>query len=67
MPEPMKTLDHAKLIVFAGSNAACVIRCCTRESLKPKKKPVSKVVVIDPRETDTCAIADLHLAVRLRH
>lgn len=65
MPGTYEDLDHAKLIVFAGSNAAWCHPVLYQRIVKAKEEnPFLKVVVIDPRETDTCAIADLHLAVR---
>ena len=40
------------------------IRCCTSASPPRNEARGTKIVVIDPRRTATCDIADLHLAIR---
>ncbi|MDX1452662.1 MAG: molybdopterin-dependent oxidoreductase [Oleiphilaceae bacterium] len=55
-------LDHAELIVLVGSNTAwCHPIVFQRIRAAKDANPNMKVVVIDPRRTATCDIADLHL------
>lgn len=54
--------NHADLIVLVGSNTAWCHPIIFQRIKKAKaNNPKMKIVVIDPRQTDTCAIADLHL------
>ncbi|HEB67257.1 MAG TPA: nitrate reductase, partial [Gammaproteobacteria bacterium] len=58
-------LERAKLIVLAGSNAAWCHPVLFQRIVRAKKdNPDLMVVVIDPRVTPSCDIADLHLAIR---
>ncbi len=58
-------LERAKLIVLTGSNAAwCHPVLFQRINRAKQANPDLMVVVIDPRETPTCDIADLHLPLR---
>lgn len=58
-------IDHAELIILTGSNTAWCHPILFQRIKKAKENnPALKVVVIDPRKTDTCAIADLHLAIQ---
>ena len=57
-------LDHADTVLIAGSNMAYAHPVLFRRLEAAKaKRPGMKIIVIDPRRTDTCAIADLHLAI----
>ncbi len=57
-------LERAKLIVLAGSNAAWCHPVLYQRIVRAKKdNPDLMVVVIDPRTTASCDIADLHLAI----
>jgi len=57
-------LEQAKLIVLTGSNAAWCHPVLYQRIVAAKKQNTDlKVVVIDPRRTSTCDIADLHLPV----
>ena len=57
-------LDAAELIVIAGSNTAWCHPVVYQRIVKAKKdNPDLKVVLIDPRRTQTAGIADLHLAI----
>lgn len=57
-------LDYAELIVLVGSNTAwCHPIVFQRIRAAKDNNPRMKVVVIDPRRTATCDIADLHLAL----
>ncbi|GGI91285.1 nitrate reductase [Shewanella gelidii] len=58
-------IEHAELIVLTGSNLAwCHPVLFQRIKKRKQKQPNLKVVVIDPRATATCEIADLHLALK---
>ena len=58
-------LERAKLIVLTGSNTAwCHPVLFQRINRAKQVNPDLMVVVIDPRETPTCDIADLHLPLR---
>lgn len=57
-------LECAQLIVLVGSNAAWCHPVLYQRIVKAKQdNPALRVVVVDPRRTDTCAAADLHLAI----
>jgi len=57
-------LERAKLIVLVGSNTAwCHPVLYQRINEAKKKNPDLFIVVIDPRKTATCDIADLHLPI----
>ncbi|MGL4231511.1 MAG: molybdopterin-dependent oxidoreductase, partial [Casimicrobium sp.] len=57
-------LNHAELIVIAGSNTAWAHPILYRRLEDAKaKNPSLKVVCIDPRRTETARAADLHLAI----
>lgn len=57
--------DHADLVVLVGSNAAWAHPVAYRRLEQAKqRRPEMKIVVIDPRRTATCDMADLHLALR---
>ena len=54
--------DLADLVVLVGSNLAwCHPVLFQRIEAAQRARPEIKVVVIDPRRTDTCELADLHL------
>lgn len=55
----------ADLVVLVGSNLAwCHPVIYQRLKAAKLQRPEMKVVVVDPRRTDTCDIADLHLALQ---
>jgi assimilatory nitrate reductase catalytic subunit len=63
---PMSYSDITKsdLVVICGSNLAwCHPIIYKRIREEKEKRPSLKVVVIDPRYTASCEIADLHLAI----
>ena len=65
VPACYDDLDHAQLIILIGANSAwCHPVLFQRISQAKKTNPSLKVVVIDPRKTNTCDIADLHLPLR---
>jgi assimilatory nitrate reductase catalytic subunit len=58
-------LEQTELLVFVGSNAAWTHPVLYQRIERAKKlNPMMKVVVIDPRRTATCELADLHLALK---
>ncbi|WP_326466815.1 nitrate reductase [Enterobacter wuhouensis] len=57
-------VENSDLVVLAGSNAAWTHPVLYQRLVQAKRaNPAMKVVVIDPRKTATCDIADLHLAL----
>ncbi|MDH5546102.1 MAG: molybdopterin-dependent oxidoreductase [Gammaproteobacteria bacterium] len=65
VPCSYEDLELADLIVLTGSNTAwCHPVLFQRIRQAKKDNPDLYIVVIDPRRTDTCDIADLHLAIR---
>ncbi|MEL6503452.1 MAG: nitrate reductase [Pseudomonadota bacterium] len=64
VPGTYEDLEEADLLVLVGSNLAwCHPVLYQRIAAAKKARPEMKVVVIDPRRTATCDIADLHLAI----
>jgi assimilatory nitrate reductase catalytic subunit len=58
-------LNHASLIFIVGSNTAYAHPILFRRIEDAKaKNPDLKIVVADPRKTDTCEIADLFLQIQ---
>ncbi len=64
-PTCYEDLEHAKTVLFAGSNAAYAHPVLFRRLEEAKAKdPSVRWIVVDPRRTDTAAMADLHLAIQ---
>lgn len=64
VPGQYDDLEQAELVVLVGSNLAwCHPVLFQRLAAAKEARPAMKVVVIDPRRTATCEIADLHLAI----
>ncbi|WP_127903526.1 nitrate reductase [Solirhodobacter olei] len=64
VPGVYEDLELADLVVLTGSNLAwCHPVLYQRLQAAKTARPGMKVVVIDPRRTATCDIADLHLAL----
>ena len=64
VPGLYEDLELADLVVLTGSNLAwCHPVLYQRLAAAKAARPEMKVVVIDPRRTATCDIADLHLAI----
>jgi assimilatory nitrate reductase catalytic subunit len=57
-------LDRADLLVLTGSNAAWCHPVLFQRMLANKQKRGARIVVIDPRRTDTAEEADLFLGLR---
>lgn len=65
VPGCYEDFELADLIVLTGSNTAWCHPVLYQRIVKARRKrPDLKVVVIDPRRTATCDIADLHLPLR---
>jgi len=56
-------LDEAELILLVGSNTAWCHPVIWQRIERARERNGTKVVVIDPRRTETAAGADLHVAV----
>jgi assimilatory nitrate reductase catalytic subunit len=64
VPGQYEDLELADLVVLVGSNLAwCHPVLFQRLSTAKAARRGMKVVVVDPRRTATCEIADLHLAI----
>ncbi|MCW8886216.1 MAG: molybdopterin-dependent oxidoreductase, partial [Motiliproteus sp.] len=65
VPGCYEDLDHAELVILTGSNTAwCHPILFQRIKAAKEAHPGRKTVVIDPRRTATCDIADLHLPLK---
>jgi assimilatory nitrate reductase catalytic subunit len=64
VPGCYEDFDLADLIVLVGSNTAWCHPVLYQRIVRAKeRRPELKIVVIDPRRTPTCDVADLHLPV----
>lgn len=65
VPCSYEDLEQADLLVLTGSNTAwCHPVLFQRIVAAKEARPQMKIVVIDPRRTSTCDIADLHLSIK---
>ncbi|MBL1320975.1 MAG: molybdopterin-dependent oxidoreductase [Methylophaga sp.] len=65
VPCSYEDLEQADLIVIEGSNTAWCHPVIFQRIVQAKEdNPDLKIVVIDPRKTATCEIADLHLPLK---
>lgn len=65
VPVCYEDLELADLIVLVGSNAAWCHPILFQRIAKLKEtRPALRLIVIDPRRTATCELADLHLPVK---
>ena len=63
-PACYEDIDHAECLFIAGSNTAYAHPIVFRRIEDAKRvNPNLKIIVVDPRRTDTAAAADLHLAI----
>jgi assimilatory nitrate reductase catalytic subunit len=63
-PACYEDLDHAQTVLIAGSNMAFAHPVLFRRLEAAKaRRPDMKIIVVDPRRTDTCQVADLHLPI----
>jgi assimilatory nitrate reductase catalytic subunit len=64
-PACFDDINHAQCIFIAGSNTAFAHPILFRRIEDAKKaNPNLRIVVVDPRTTDTAGIADVHLAIQ---
>ncbi|MCP4209109.1 MAG: molybdopterin-dependent oxidoreductase [Shimia sp.] len=64
VPGTYEDLELADLLIITGSNLAwCHPVLYQRIAAAKAKRPAMKVVVIDPRRTATCDLADIHLPI----
>lgn len=64
VPLRMEEIEQANLLILTGANTA-EAHVVFHNRIKKAKKNGLKVVVIDPRYTDTAKIADLYLPLRV--
>jgi assimilatory nitrate reductase catalytic subunit len=65
VPGRYEDFEQADLVVLVGSNLAwCHPVLFQRLEAAKRARPSMRVVVADPRRTETCDIADLHLALK---
>ncbi|HEJ7054073.1 MULTISPECIES: nitrate reductase [Serratia] len=58
-------LEQADCVILVGSNTAWAHPVVYQRLAKAKaERPEMQIIVVDPRKTATCDIADLHLALR---
>ena len=63
-PACYEDIDHAACLFIAGSNTAFAHPVLFRRiEASRERNPDLKIVVVDPRRTDTARFADLHLAI----
>ncbi|MEN0615821.1 nitrate reductase [Klebsiella indica] len=64
VPCSYEDVENSDLVVLVGSNAAWAHPVLYQRLVQAKRdNPQMRVVVIDPRRTATCDIADIHLAL----
>jgi ferredoxin-nitrate reductase len=64
VPVSYEDIELADCFFIAGANPAwCHPILFRRMEAHKKKNPDVKIIVVDPRRTQTCAIADLHLQI----
>lgn len=65
VPGCYEDLEQTDLLVLVGSNTAYAHPVVYQRIAKAKEeRPEMKIVVLDPRRTATCEIADIHLPLR---
>jgi assimilatory nitrate reductase catalytic subunit len=64
VPASYDDLDEADLVILVGSNTAWCHPIVYQRIMAARVARGTKLVVIDPRRTETCEEADLHLAIR---
>src|SRR5690606_21219315 len=64
-PCAYEDIEQSDCVMIAGSNMAYAHPVLFRRLAEAKaRRPEMKVIVVDPRRTDTSDLADLHLAIR---
>jgi assimilatory nitrate reductase catalytic subunit len=63
-PCSYEDIEQSDCLLIAGSNMAYAHPVLFRRLEEAKaRRPEMKVIVVDPRRTDTCELADMHLAI----
>src|SRR5258708_9523783 len=63
-PNCYEDIDHAQCLFIAGSNTAVAHPVLSRRiEAARERNPELKIIVVDPRRTETARAADLHLAI----
>jgi assimilatory nitrate reductase catalytic subunit len=63
VPGTYEDLEKADLVVLVGSNLAWCHPVLYQRLAAARERRGTKIVVIDPRRTATCEIADMHLSI----
>jgi assimilatory nitrate reductase catalytic subunit len=65
VPCSYQDLEQTDCVILTGSNTAWAHPVVYQRLVQAKKeRPEMQIIVVDPRQTATCDIADLHLALR---
>ena len=64
VPGCYQDLEQSDLVILVGSNAAYAHPIVYQRIVAAKKNRDFKVIVLDPRRTASCEIADTHIALR---
>jgi assimilatory nitrate reductase catalytic subunit len=64
VPGCYEDIEEADLVILVGSNAAWCHPVLFQRLAAAREAQGTRVVVIDPRRTATCDLADLHLALK---
>lgn len=65
VPCSYQDLEQTDCVILTGSNTAWAHPVVYQRLVQAKKaRPEMRIIVVDPRQTATCDIADLHLALR---
>lgn len=65
VPVCYEDIEKSDLVILVGSNLAwCHPVIFQRLRIAKQNNPRLKVIVVDPRESETCSIADLHLPIK---
>ncbi|MFH1804713.1 MAG: molybdopterin-dependent oxidoreductase [Pseudomonadota bacterium] len=64
VPGCYEDLEIADLVILTGSNLAWCHPVLNQRLRAARAKNGTKIIVIDPRKTASCDIADLHLAIK---
>ncbi|MCQ4313407.1 molybdopterin-dependent oxidoreductase [Pseudomonas stutzeri] len=63
-PCSYEDIEQSDCVLIVGSNMAYAHPVLFRRLEEAKaKRPEMKIIVVDPRRTDTCELSDLHLAI----
>ncbi len=64
VPIAYEDIDHCDCFLIAGANPAwCHPILFRRIEARKAERPEAKIIVVDPRRTDSCESADLHLQI----